>query len=122
MPLIFHITQKTVWENAIFEGQYISDTLESQCFIHCSTQEQLFSIANFIFRGKTGLVLIVIDESLVQAEIRYENLEGGTDLFPHIYGHLNLDAIIRVIDFSPGKDSTFELPEEIDCLLKNLAG
>ena len=34
---------------------------------------------------------------------RYENLEGGTQLYPHIYGPLNLDAVVRATPFRPAK-------------------
>jgi hypothetical protein len=44
------------------------------------------------FRGQTGLALLSIDTDKVRAEIRYENLEGGQQLFPHIYGEINADA------------------------------
>ena len=114
MALICHITQRANWKKATAEGRYTADTLHSQGFIHCSTPRQVIPVANFLFRGKTDLVLLVINESLVQSNIRYENLEGGTNLFPHIYGPLNLDAIIRVMDFPPKENGTFELPGEVE--------
>ena len=120
MALICHITQRTNWERATAEGRYMADTLHSQGFIHCSTPQQVIPVANFLFRGKADLVLLGIDESLVQSNIRYENLEGGTKLFPHIYGLLNLDAIIRVMDFPPREDGTFELPGEVEELNSDL--
>jgi uncharacterized protein (DUF952 family) len=49
------------------------------------------------------------DSARVKPEIRYENLEGGANLFPHIYGALALDAVVAVHDFPPGEDGSFEL-------------
>lgn len=113
MGLICHVTRRTDWERAVAEGRYTTESLHTQGFIHCSTPAQVLPVADFLFKGKAGLVLLGIDESLVRAEIRYENLEGGTKLFPHVYGVLNLDAVVRVTDFPPGPDGTFELPREI---------
>jgi uncharacterized protein (DUF952 family) len=55
-------------------------------------------------------VLLGIDSSKVQAEIRYEEV-NGTEYFPHIYGALNTDAVIEVLDFEPSVDGHFELPK-----------
>jgi len=67
-------------------------------------------VANQRFRGQSGLGLLFIDTDKVDAEIIYENLEGGQELFPHIYGELNCDAVARVAKFEPGVDGYFTLP------------
>lgn len=79
-------------------------------FIHCSTSDQVVQVANARFRGQSGLVLLFIDTDKVAAEIIYENLEGGQQLFPHIYGELNADAVTQVAEFIPGQDGFFILP------------
>jgi uncharacterized protein (DUF952 family) len=79
-------------------------------FIHCSTRDQVIKVANARFRGREGLVLLLIDTDRVGPEIVYENLEGGSELFPHIYGELNTDAVAEVASFEPGSDGFFELP------------
>lgn len=71
-------------------------TLDEVGFIHCSFADQVDGVARAVFAGADGLVLITIDPSLVKAEVRYENLEGGSELFPHIYGPLNVDAVVEV--------------------------
>lgn len=79
-------------------------------FIHCSTREQVIQVANARFRGQSGLILLFIDTDKVTAEIIYENLEGGPQLFPHIYGELNTDAVVQVSDFEPAEDGYFSQP------------
>ncbi len=109
---LFHITRRADWQKALEDGAYQADSLASQGFIHCSTRAQVVGVANNIYRGQHGLVLLEIDSRRVQPEIRHENLEGGTDLFPHIYGPLNLEAVEKVIEFEPGADGRFTLQDE----------
>ena len=111
--IILHITSLEDWLQALEDGVYRADSLSSDGFIHCSRPDQVLQVANTWFRGKAGLVLLCINRNQVAAPIRDENLEGGKDLFPHIYGSLNLDAIRQVVNFPPDPDGEFELPGEL---------
>ncbi len=98
----------------ILDGEeYAGDTLKTEEFIHCSTLDQVIGVANQRFNGQTGLVLLCIETDLAKTEIRYENLEGGKKLFPHIYGALNRDAIRKLVYLTPGEDGNFILPVEV---------
>ena len=110
---ILHIATRANWEEALSAGVYRGDTLDLEGFIHCSTPSQVSDVANQWFHGREGLVLLNIDSRQVKAEIRYEGVEGG-DLFPHIYGPLNLDAVTSVSNVSPGEDGFFALPDGTD--------
>ncbi len=110
MSTILHITSREAWEASQASGRYRAPSLHSDGFLHCSKPDQVISIANFLFKGQTGLVLLCIDSEKVDSEIRYENLEGGEQLFPHIYGPINIDAVEQVLPFEPGRDGWFELP------------
>jgi uncharacterized protein (DUF952 family) len=107
---IFHIAARADWAAAQAAGAYTADSLASEGFIHCSTAAQVIATANRIFKGRHDLVLLSIDSARVKPEIRYENLEGGTQLFPHIYGALAIDAVIAVHDFPPSADGSFVMP------------
>jgi uncharacterized protein (DUF952 family) len=108
--MIFHITHKSDWERALQVRLYMADSLSSQGFIHCSTAEQVLQTAHRFYLGQPHLMLLCIEESLVKAPIQYENLEGGSEQFPHIYGALNLDAVLKVVDLTPGPNGTFQMP------------
>ena len=110
MATIFHITRRGEWERAEREGLYRAQTLASEGFIHCSRSDQVVRVANRLFRGQTGLVLLEIDTRRVGAEIRYENCEGGREEFPHVYGALELGSVVRVLGFEPGEDGSFAMP------------
>jgi uncharacterized protein (DUF952 family) len=114
MDRILHIAEAEQWSSAQDEGVYListlGKTLAEQGFIHCSTLDQVERVANAAYLGRQDLVLLVIDPDRVQADIRYENSEGGLELFPHIYGPLNVDAVIEVAAFEPGPDGRFGRP------------
>ena len=110
MAIIFHITKREAWNRAEAEGTYRTEMFPIEGFIHCSTREQVIQVANVRFRGQRELVLLSIDTDKVTAEIRYENLEGGEQMFPHVYGELNIDAVVEVTEFEPGADGYFSLP------------
>ncbi len=115
MSTILHITKGTQWEEAKSINIYRGDTLESEGFIHCSTPQQVIKVANTFFKSQKGLVLLCIESNKVEAEIKYEGVETG-ERFPHIYGPLNINAVVQVLKFEPEKDGLFELPGSIATL------
>ncbi len=115
MEPIFHLAGAPAWGEARAAGEYrcstLGKSLDEVGFIHCSRREQVAVVANARYRGERALVLLVIDRDRVRAEVRDEDLEGSGDLFPHIYGPLNLDAVVRVVPYAPGADGRFAAPE-----------
>lgn len=107
--MIHHITTRPEWDTALAEGAYRADTLASEGFIHASTREQVLDVANARFRGTPSLVLLLIDPDRVEAELRWEESEAGQPPYPHIYGPLNVDAVVDVVSFPEGPDG-FSLP------------
>ncbi len=108
MNIILHITTRAQWEAAQSSGAYRGDTLASEGFIHCSRPEQVATVGDRFFRGVHGLVLLVIDRARVAAPVRDEGADD--DLFPHIYGPLNLGAVMRVAPFESRADGGFDTP------------
>lgn len=111
MNTILHITQRHEWEKAKNLGTYRSNTLDSEGFIHCSTPIQVLGSANRFFKNQTDLVILKIDIDRVTPEIRYEGVDSN-NLFPHIYGELNIDAVTGSIDLESHPDGSFILPPE----------
>ncbi|MBD3885575.1 DUF952 domain-containing protein [Phormidium tenue FACHB-886] len=108
MPTIYHITMEHQWHDTQGQNQYEAEFFRSEGFIHCSDANQVVRVANHLFRNTQGLILLHIKTELLRPRLVYENLEGGEELFPHIYGPINLDAIVRVSSFEPGPDGTFD--------------
>jgi uncharacterized protein (DUF952 family) len=112
MAVIYHIANRQTWNASASTGVYRGDTLDKDGFIHCSLRAQVMDTAERYYPGRAGLVLLAIDEGRLAPELRYEVSTGGA-LFPHIYGPLNREAVIRVDEFEPGVDGKFLLPEEV---------
>jgi uncharacterized protein (DUF952 family) len=112
MNTILHITPADRWTKAKKLGSYSSDTLDTEGFIHCSTLSQVVGSANRFFKGLKDLVILVIDVDRVTPEIRYEGADPN-NLFPHIYGELNIDAVIKTIDIGSDANGLFVLPKEL---------
>ena len=112
VQMILHITTRSQWEKAISLGIYCDSSLEDEGFIHCSTQKQILRSANEYYHGQSDLLLLCISASKVEAPIVYEDSYKKGEFFPHIYGTLNLDAVIHAFDFPPNRDGSFSLPDD----------
>jgi uncharacterized protein (DUF952 family) len=113
MTPILHITPRSQWQAAQAIGSYRADSLDHEGFIHCSRVEQVVTVANRFYAEQSGLVLLVIDPDRLQSPLRYEAADG--DEFPHLYGALNLDAVVAAIAFEPGAQG-FGLPLELEAI------
>ena len=116
MTFIYHIATVADWERAVRDGQYTMSTrgltLAEQGFIHASTAEQVPLVAETFYRGAPDLLLLVIDTDRVGPEIRYEHVPGQASPYPHIYGPLNLDAVVETRPFAPAPDGQFSFDGE----------
>jgi uncharacterized protein (DUF952 family) len=117
--LILHLTSHAEWLAAQQDGEYRAASLQTEGFIHCSTEQQIVQVANSFYPGRHGLVLLEIDLARLKPELRWEppahptrqtDQRPAEEVFPHIYGPLNTDAVLRVIEFEPDSDGRFSLP------------
>jgi len=116
--MIFHITSRTAWDESQKHGYYRAESFALEGFIHCSTLSQVLPVANNFYKGQSGLVLLEIEPTLLSSTLKWEPPSGGAppegvpegDQFPHIYGPINLDAVVRVVDLASKSDGTFDLP------------
>ena len=107
---IAHICDKNEWQAAERAGEYRAASLEDEGFIHCSRPEQILDVANHFYAGAPDLVLLCIDPQLLDAELRWETVDE--EVFPHLYGPINLIAVKSVRPFTPDVDGEFHhLPE-----------
>lgn len=118
--MILHITTKQDWENAKESGEYTTPSLLTEGFIHCSTVKQAANTANIFFKGAKDLLLLCIDETKLTSECKFEAPGGAGkhdpsvgNLFPHIYGPLNISAVTDIVDFPSDENGNFVLPNKL---------
>ena len=117
--MIFHITFRKDWDTAQSSGEYKADSLSTEGFIHCSTLAQVLPVAEKFYKGQDNLLLLVIEPKLLSSDLKWEPPSGGTpppgvpegDPFPHIYGPINLDAVVSVSDLTRDANGEWVLPE-----------
>ncbi len=105
---IYHLVIESDFQALSKGNEYIPALFEQDGFIHCTAEpDTLLAVANDYFSGiKEPVLVLVINLQHVEAEVKFEPpapIAGGGEshlqeglLFPHIYGPLNLDAVIGV--------------------------
>jgi len=95
MEPIFHIADQATWNDAASSGFYTQSTrdqsLDEVGFIHCSYRHQVDGVlARYYADVATPLLKLTIDPALLDSPLQVD------DGFPHIYGALNISAVIGV--------------------------
>ena len=104
---VFFIATSNQIPQLLQEPLYSAPSLDEDGFIHLCSYHQVNDVVATFYPNTTELKLLIIDVSLLQAELRFEYPVGNipTDglnnqLFPHLYGPLNIDSVIDVIDLN----------------------
>lgn len=93
--MIYHITKRDDWEKALSNGVYTAASLQTEGFIHTSSLNQVTGVLERYFENESDLVLLHIDEEKLVSPLKYELAESVQDVFPHVFGPINLDAVTK---------------------------
>jgi release factor glutamine methyltransferase len=110
--LIVHICKRKDWQDTLKRGIYISNSLKQSGFIHCSQPQQILKVANNFYFGIPDLILLWMNPGEITSQVVWEASDGA--LFPHVYGPINLEAVVSVSDLIPDKDGIFRFIEDPD--------
>jgi uncharacterized protein (DUF952 family) len=94
---IYHVTTQKEWEQALLKNEYLPLGYEKDGFIHCSIERQVSGVLDRFYKGQSGLVKLKIEKAKVQRPVLFELAHDMNELFPHIYGSLNIDSVVEVI-------------------------
>jgi uncharacterized protein (DUF952 family) len=106
--VLVHLCGAEKWSHARRDGVIRPEAAAE--YIHLSTPNQVHLPANRLYRGREDLVLLHIDPALLDSPVRWEPgvaTDPESMLFPHLYGPLPVDAVIRVTAYRPSPDGTF---------------
>jgi len=95
------------WDRIKGQTEFTSDDFHREGFIHCSYPKQTLWVLNKHFRNEEKVILLCIDPKLLKSKWISEDLKGNGEEFPHIYGSINIDAIIKIIDIQPSENGLF---------------
>src|SRR6266571_4305808 len=101
----------SAWREAERQGVYrgSADDIRDG-FIHFSLASQVAETARKHFFGQTGLFLIAVDADMLGDALRWEPSRND-ELFPHLYGELDLGAVTGVRDMHARSDGYHDIPE-----------
>jgi uncharacterized protein (DUF952 family) len=111
VPKIYKICSASAWREAERQGVYrgSADDLRDG-FIHFSTAAQVPETARKHFLGQTALFLVEVEEAALGNSLRWER-SRNEQLFPHLYGELDLGAVTAVHQIQARADGTHDIPE-----------
>jgi len=110
MEPLYHITSAEQAHAARQSGTYRPAGFAAEGFMHCSYRHQVSGVANRLFGGRADLVVLEIDRRRLSCKVVDENLEGGDELFPHVYGPLPMSAVTSILPLPCGEGGRFEFP------------
>lgn len=90
---IYHIVLPEIWEQVRGESLYRHESLAAEGFIHCSYEDQLEAVIKRYYADLDALVILTIDPGKLASRLVAEPSTGG-EVYPHIYGPLNMNAIV----------------------------
>lgn len=100
--MIYHIVSNINWQKTAeaagntLQGFYEPESLLTEGFIHSSKSHQVKGVLERYYKGQKDLLLLHIDETKLTAPLKFEKSPSINEEFPHIYGPLNIDAVIKV--------------------------
>ncbi|MFZ9383610.1 MAG: DUF952 domain-containing protein [Ilumatobacteraceae bacterium] len=99
--MILHLAVRSEWEAARDAGSYPWSTrgltLDEVGYVHCSHEHQWRGVRDRFYADLVDdeLVLLIVDESKLSSPVVVERLDGAPDAFPHIYGPLDIAAVVE---------------------------
>ena len=111
MLSIYKVCPASAWREAEREGVYRGSTDDVRDgFLHFSTASQVPETVQKHFFGQRALFLVEVDGDALGAALRWERSRNN-ELFPHLYGELDLGAVISVTNLDMGSDGYHDIPE-----------
>ncbi|WP_037683591.1 DUF952 domain-containing protein [Streptomyces griseus] len=104
--MIYHLVPHAEW-HAVPGRPYAPASLAEDGFVHCSPDEETtLAVANaFYTDAPRPLLALVLDEDRLTTRVEWEAAApapppgvAGDVSFPHVFGPLDRDAVVRVLE------------------------
>ena len=111
MVKIYKICPASAWREAERQGVYRGSADDARDgFIHFSTASQVPETLRKHFFGQRALFLVEVDDEALGGSLRWERSRND-ELFPHLYGELDLGAVTAILDMRARSDGYHDIPE-----------
>ncbi len=90
---LYHAASRADWDTRSGD-HYQPATFADEGFVHLSSADQMVGTLHKHYPGRTDLVVLTVDANAVEADLVWEDLYGSGMEFPHIYGPINLSAVV----------------------------
>ncbi len=109
---VYKIFREAEWRSALESGVFMGslDDLRDG-YIHLSAGGQIAATAAKYFRGQRGLVLAAFDAAVLAPALKWEPARGW-ELFPHLYGPLDVDLALATWRLTLDPDDAPRIPPE----------
>jgi uncharacterized protein (DUF952 family) len=105
------ICPASAWREAERQGVYRGSADDARDgFIHFSTADQVPETLRKHYVGQRALFLVEVDCDALGSELRWERSRND-ELFPHLYGELDLGAVLSVMNLNMRSDGGHDVPE-----------
>ena len=110
MATILHLVSEQDWETARSTGQWRPPSLDDEGFIHGSSNtEQVLRVAQRLYAGRTDMLVLEVETERLTQPLVIEPSRSG-ELYPHIYGPLDVSAVLRVLKLELDEAGGFSIP------------
>ncbi len=81
--------------------------MATEDFIHCSKDHaQVLAVANRLYGGRQDMLVLEVETERLTSPLKHEPSRSG-EIYPHIYGLLNTDAVSGVLKLQSDQDGRF---------------
>ena len=117
--LVIYTATNEEWKGIKKQTDFASSSLKKEGFIHCSFAEQTIWVANKHYLGEKEIMLLCIDSELLKSELRIENLKGPGELFPHVYGRINTDSIVKAFTLKKSEAGIYRKCDKLQRVIES---
>ncbi len=109
---IYIVARPETWTLARIRGYFYENSIAREGFIHGASWAQLNRVVHTYFKDAQTVLILAIDPTRLRPPVRWETSPSTGDVYPHIYGILNLDAASVRLTLTRNAAGRFELPAE----------
>lgn len=112
---LFHLALAGEWEAALAGPGYRTSTrgrtVDEEGYTHCCHPWQVAGVAERYYRDvEEPLLLLEVDPALLTSPVVEEVPAGGREAYPHVYGPIDVVAVVAAHDVGRAGDGALVLP------------